>query len=57
MKPVIDFIAGNPILLGVTILILALMVFSIVKKLAKLALFLVVLGLVAWGVLHYLGKL
>lgn len=57
MKHVISFIAGNPILLGAVILVIALMVFALIKKLAKLALFLVTLALVAYVVLHWLGRL
>lgn len=57
MKHVIDFIAGYPILLGVAILVIALIAFALLKRLAKLALFLVTLGVVAYVILHWLGKL
>lgn len=57
MSHIIDFIANNPILLGVVILVLALIAFKILKHVAKLALFLMVLGVVAWLVLRWLGKI
>ena len=57
MNRVIDFIANNPVLLGVVILVLAIIAFKILKRVAKLALFLVVLGVVAWMVLKWLGKI
>ncbi len=57
MKQLLGFIAGNPILLGVVIFVLALMVYALIKKLAKLALFLITLALVAYAVLHWLGRM
>ncbi len=57
MKHVIGLIAGNPVLLGVAIFLIAIVVFALLKRLAKLALFLVTLALVAYVVLHWLGRL
>ena len=54
MSAVTHFIANNPVLLGVVIFVIALIVYSLVKKLAKLALFLVVLAVVAWFVMRWL---
>ena len=57
MEKIISFISSNPILLGIAIFLIAIVAYAVVKRLAKLALFLLVLAAVAYFILKWLGKI
>jgi len=57
MEKIISFISSNPILLGISIFLIAIVAYAVVKRLAKLALFLLVLAAVAYFILKWLGKM
>ncbi|HZV13642.1 MAG TPA: hypothetical protein VFA55_10550 [Candidatus Kapabacteria bacterium] len=57
MNRIISFISSNPILLGVAIILISIVAYAVVKRLAKFVLFLLVLAAVAYFILKWLGKI
>ena len=57
MEHVALFLRGHTIILAIVIIFASFFVYAIVKRLAKLALFLLVVAAVAYAMLKWIGKL
>ena len=53
MKEMIDAVSSNPVLLIILLLVIVLLVFSVLKKLFKIALFAVAAILVFFGYIYF----
>jgi hypothetical protein len=56
MDTIAHFLSNNPIALVGVIILLSFVGYAIVKRLAKLALFLLVAGVIAYFLLRWLGR-
>ncbi len=56
MDKIAHFLANNPVALVAAIILLSIIGYAVVKRLAKVALFLLVAAAVAYFVLRWLGK-